>query len=187
MKLETDTFIKYFSENRNEYSDPKINQEDGVITLVSKGFDKMNLIGNLFIVIFVPIIIIIVIANKQLPTSTSSFLIAIAIIWFIVTLYKRIQKIVANNNIIIDVENQNITIVPQDYFRKNILKIDSRNFSFNSIRGIKTKIRNYDKFNSGLRLVLSHKNKEITLVDIWTKQLGAKLNQFIQKVVSTKL
>ena len=184
MKLEKDSFIKYFSENRNEYNDPKLAQENGVVTLVNKGFDKINLIGNLFIVIIVPIIITIVIIKNQLPKSTNSYLIGIATVWFIVTLYKRVQKIIANNNVIIDLEKRLVTIEPQDYFRKNIIKTKRQNFPFNSIRSIKTKSRNYDKFNSGFRLVLNIGNKKVTLVDIWTKQLGAELSHFVQKLVA---
>lgn len=184
MKLEKDSFIKYFSENRNEYNDPKLAQENGVLTLVNKGFDKMNLIGNLFIVVIVPIIITIVIINNQLPKSTNSYLIGIATVWFIVTLYKRVQKIIANNNVIIDLEKRLVTIEPQDYFRKNIIKTKRQNFPFDSIRSIKTKSRNYDKLNSGFRLVLNIGNKKVTLVDIWTKQLGAELSHFVQKLVA---
>ena len=184
MNLEKDSFIKHFSENRNEFNDPKIKQENGVITLANKGLNKMNMISNLFIVVFVPIIITIVIVNKQLSTATTLFLIGIATVWLIITLYKRIQKIIANNNVIVDPKNRLITIEPQDYFRKNIMKIKRRNYSFNSIRSIKTKTRNYDKFNSGLRLVLAHGNEEITLVDIWTKKLGTELNQFVQELVT---
>ncbi|MCD8455198.1 hypothetical protein LNJ08_12435 [Tenacibaculum finnmarkense genomovar ulcerans] len=186
MNLEKDSFIKHFSENRNKYNDPKMKQEYGIITLVNNGFNKMNLIGNLFIVILVPVIITILITTKQLPTSTNSFLIRIAIVWFIITLYKRIQKIIANNNVIFDVDNRFVTIEPQDHFRRNIMKIKKRNYSFNSIRSIETKTRNYDKFNSGLRLVLTHRNEEITLVDIWTKKLGTDLNQFVRKLVTEK-
>ncbi len=185
MNLEKDSFIKYFSQNRNEYHDPKIKQENGFITLVNKGFDKMNFIGNLLIVVFVPIIITII-SNNQLPTSISSFLIVFAIFWFIITLYKQIQKIIANNNVIFDLENRLVIIEPQDYFRKIILKLKERNYSFNSIRSIKTKTRNYDKFNSGFRLVLTSGNEEIILVDIWTKKMGSELNQFLQKLVTEK-
>ncbi|AYN67438.1 hypothetical protein D1013_08730 [Euzebyella marina] len=184
MNLEKDSFVKYFSVNRNEYHDPKLEQESGLVTLVNKGFDKMNLIGNLFIVVIVPIIITIVITNKQLPKSTNSYLIGIATVWFIVTFYKRVQKIVANNNVIIDLEKRLVIIEPQDYFRKNIMKTKKRNISFNSIRSIKTKSRNYDKFNSGFRLVLNYGNEEVTLVDIWTKKLGTELSQFVQKLVA---
>jgi hypothetical protein len=184
MNLEKDSFVKYFSENRNEYNDPKLKHESGLVTLVNKGFGKMNLIGDLFIMVIVPTIITIVITNKQLPKSTNSYLIGIATVWFIVTFYKRIQKIVANNNVIIDLEKRLVIIEPLDYFRKNIMKTKKRNISFNSIRSIKTKSRNYDKFNSGFRLVLNYGNEEVTLVDIWTKKLGTELSQFVQKLVA---
>lgn len=184
MNLEKDSFTKYFSENRNEYNDPKLKEEKGSYILSNNGLDKMNLIGNLFIVLLVPIIICLVILNKEIPKSINYFLIGLAVVWFVVTLYKRVQKIMANNNVIFDLENRLVKIEPQDYFRRKILKIQEHNYSFNSIRGIKTKTRDYDKYNAGLRLVMTHGKKEIILVDIWNKKLGTELNQFLQHLFS---
>lgn len=186
MNQEIEVFIKTFSEKRNEYQDPKISMDKDIWVMTNKAINKTNLLGSLIIVLMVPIIILVVLCQKDFPDFLTTFFIGLAIIWFGITLYKRIQKIQANNYVKIDLKNKLVTIVPLDYLRTNILQRKKQDFTFNSIRSIKFKRRNYDKYNTGLRLMLSHKNENITLVDIWNKQLGKELAQIIQKSINQK-
>lgn len=186
MNQEIEFFLKHFNEKRQDYQDPKITLKDKTLLIINEEIEKVNLIGMIIISLLGPFIISFTLTQKQFPPSTIIIFIGFGIIWFVVTLYKRIQKIQANNNIKIDMKNKSITIIPMDYLRRNILKMDEQTYSYNSIRSIRTKRRSYDKFNVGLRIILSYKKENIPLVDIWTKQLGTELSNFIQKLINEK-
>lgn len=183
MNLETDNFIKHYSENKDEYFDPRITSENGLVVFTSKGIDRQNLVGKLIIVIYIPIIVSIILFTKELSTYLTNFLIVISIVFFFLSLYKQIQLVVSNNNVILDTKKRTIRIIPQDYLRKHIFKSKEKYLSFNSILSIKTRTRNYGKYQVGHRIFLTQGNREIMLVDIWTKKLGNELRDFVQKII----
>ena len=181
-----ETFVKKFTEKRKDFQDPKISFDGNILVLANKEIGKMSLIGKLFLILAGPLIVLAVLTSTQLPLLTAIILIGFATIWFTVALYKRIKRTQACNELKIDLEKRLFTIAPQDYLRQKILIKKKKRISFDSIDGIETKQRNYDKFNKGYRLILKYKTKKIVLVDIWTEQLGLELNQILQKIVTKK-
>ncbi|MFC7357089.1 hypothetical protein ACFQO1_05280 [Jejudonia soesokkakensis] len=182
MTVEQEKFINYYKEERNNFRDPEIFFDENVLSICPRKINKLNIIGDLFLVIIIPLIVCFLLIKIPFPFSMQLFLIGIALIWVIFTLNERINRIKLNNNIRIDSENGLLTITPIDYFRKNILKKDSLTFSYNSIKGIETKRRKFDKLNAGIRIIINSENGKINLIDIWTKSFGEKLSELISEL-----
>lgn len=182
MTAEQEKFIKYYKEKRNNFRDPEIFFDGNVLTLIPKKISKQNLIGELLLLFLLPFIVIITLVKINFHYSFQIYLIGIALTWIIVILYERANHIKLNNNIRIDLQNELLTITPIDYLRKDLLKKESLKLSFNSISGIETKRRKFDKLNAGIRIMLNSENGKTNLIDIWTKSLGEKLAELIAEL-----
>ncbi|OBX17577.1 MULTISPECIES: hypothetical protein [Bizionia] len=187
MTHEQEKFIKHFKEERNNLRDPEIFFDGKVLSLNSIKINKLNLIGELFILIYAPAIICFVIIKIPFAFSIQLALIGFALIWIIIVLKERINRIKLNNNIQIDLQNDLLTVTPIDYLRKDILKKESTNYTFTSFNTIATKRRKFDKLNAGIRIMIDSQIGKTNLIDIWTKSLGENLSELIAELTKKKL
>jgi hypothetical protein len=179
-------FIKQYNEEMNNLRDPKIFFDENEMIINPKKIKKIDLIGDLFLLFLLPLIISILLFKFNFNYSFKIFCIGVSLTWIIIILKTRAIRIRMNNEIKIDFEKELVTISPIDYLRKEILKQEGLKFSFNSIKSVETERIKFDKLNEGIRIILNLKNKDIKLIDIWTKSLGEELAKFIEELIQKK-
>jgi hypothetical protein len=186
MTPEQEKFIKHYKEERNDFRDPKIDF-DGILSLEPERFKLIDLIGNFFLLISVPLIITFALRKLKFDSFLIIFLLSITFLWIIINLTSRINRISVNNRIEIDTKTETVSITPIDYFRKEILNKKSVVHSFNSFNEIFLKQEGFDRYNPGVHLLLKNKTKKIKLVDIGTIKLGEKLAELISELTKKEL
>ena len=89
MTVEREKFIKNYKEERNNFRDPEIFFDGKMLTLNPRTINKLNLIGELLLLILMPLILIIALIKINFHYSLQIFLIGIALTWIIVFLNER--------------------------------------------------------------------------------------------------
>ncbi|WP_291116279.1 hypothetical protein [Flavobacterium sp. UBA6135] len=186
MTYKQEKFLKHYNEEKNTLRDPEILLDEKEMIFNSRKIKKVDFVGDLILLFLMPLIVFIVLYKFNLDFSFRVFCFGVSLVWIIIILKTRANRIKTNNNIRIDIEKELVTITPIDYLRKDILKQKGLSLSFNSIDEIETKRIKFDKLNIGTRINLSLKKSKINLIDIWTKSLGDKLAEFTTEIILKK-
>jgi hypothetical protein len=186
MTYKQEKFLKYYNEEKNTLRDPEILFDEKEMIFNSRKIKKVDFVGDLILLFFMPLIVFIALYKFNLDFSFRVFCFGVSLVWIIIILKTRANRIKMNNNIRIDIEKELVTIIPIDYLRKDILKQEGLSLSFNSINSIETKRVKFDKLNAGIRITLNLKEGKVDLIDIWTKSLGEKLAEFAADLIQKK-
>jgi hypothetical protein len=186
MTPEQEKFIKHYKEERNYFRDPEINF-DGIISIKPKKIKLNDLIGNLLLLISVPLIIAFATSKITFDFLIIMLFLSLSFLCIIINLTSRFKRITVNNRVEIDSNKETISITPIDYFRKEILNKKNVVHSFNSFNEILLKQERFDRYNPGVHLLLNNNFKKIKLVDIGTIKLGEKLAELISELTKKDL
>ena len=186
MTPEQEKFTKYYKEERDYFKDPEI-IFDQIIFIKAKRIKLIHLIGNFLLLISVPTILLLVTFKITFNPLFIVFFIGVSVLWVTINLASRIKRIKANNKVEINPNTETISITPIDYFRKEILNKKSAVHPFNSFHEIILKQERFDRYNSGVHLLLKNKTEEIKLFDIGTIKLGEKLAELISELTKKDL
>ena len=187
MTPEQEKFIKYYKNERNYVRDPEIGFDKLLLSIAPKRIKLIDLIGFFLLLISAPLIIVIVTYKIIFDFLIIIFFFGLSFLWITIILISRIRRIRANNMVEINSNTETISIVPIDYFRKEILNKKIKIHPFNSFNQILLKEERFDRYNPGVHLLLKNNNEKIKLVDVGTIKLGEKLAEIISELTKKEL
>ncbi len=185
MTTEQEKYIEYYKGKKNYFRDPEIMVSKNIIILNPRKIGKWDLVGELILLTSVPLIAFLFTRFLVFPLETILILISFSALWIFFIIIERIKRIEVNNRIEIDFQNKIISIIPIDYLRMSILKMENKKIGFDSFEELILKRRKFDKFNAGVRIVVKTNRGKLNLLDFWTTSLGEGIAEIVSDLTNT--